>query len=124
MVKDSLGNALRLIRPMVVMDEGHKAAPELAFKTLYGFNPLFVLELTATPKDVLARGGAKPRSARPANVLVEITGLDVDREGMINIDQTQRVGELSIDNPDGTTVECDLVLMSEWKTRLPEKFPH
>jgi len=85
MVKDSLGNALRLIRPVVVMDEGHKATPELAFKTLYGFNPCFVLELTATPKDVLARGGSKPRSARPANVLVEITGLDVDREGMIKM---------------------------------------
>ena len=25
-------------------------------------------------------------------------------------------------NPDGTTVECDLVLMSEWKMTLPEKF--
>jgi type III restriction enzyme len=40
------------------------------------------------------------------------------------IDQTQRVGELSLVNPDGTTVECDLVLMSQWKTKLPEKFPH
>ncbi|MBP8289028.1 MAG: DEAD/DEAH box helicase family protein, partial [Chromatiaceae bacterium] len=85
MVKDSLGNALRLIRPVVVMDEGHKATPELAFKTLYGFNPCFVLELTATPKDVLARSGRNPRLARPANVLVEITGLDVDREGMIKM---------------------------------------
>jgi len=85
MVKDSLGNALRLIRPVVVMDEGHKATPELAFKTLYGFNPCFVLELTATPKDVLARAGKNPRPARPANVLVEITGLDVDREGMIKM---------------------------------------
>lgn len=85
MIKDSLGNALRLIRPVVVMDEGHKATPELAFKTLYGFNPCFVLELTATPKDVLARAGKNPRPARPANVLVEITGLDVDREGMIKM---------------------------------------
>jgi type III restriction enzyme len=33
MVKDSLGNALRLIRPVVVMDEGHKAVSELAFET-------------------------------------------------------------------------------------------
>lgn len=85
MVKDSLGNALRLIRPVVVMDEGHNPTPELAFKTHYGFNPCFVLELTATPKDVLARGGKNPRPARPANVLVEITGLDVDREGMIKM---------------------------------------
>lgn len=85
MVKDSLGNALRLIRPVVVMDEGHKAVSELAFKTLYGFNPCFVLELTATPKDVAARTGNKPRPARPANVLVEVTGLDLDREGMIKM---------------------------------------
>ncbi len=85
MVKDSLGNALRLIRPVVVLDEGHKAISELAFETLYGFNPSFVLELTATPKDVQARGGRNPRPARPANVLVEVTGLDLDREGMIKM---------------------------------------
>jgi type III restriction enzyme len=30
MVKDSLGNALWLIRPVVVMDEGQKAVAELA----------------------------------------------------------------------------------------------
>ena len=66
MVKDSLGNALRLIRPVVVMDEGHKATPELAFKTLYGFNPCFVLELTATPKDVRpAAARTRDRPARP-----------------------------------------------------------
>ncbi len=84
-VKDSLGNALRLIRPMVVMDEGHKAISELAFATLYGFNPCFVLELTATPKDVAARGGANPRPARHANILVEVLGVELDREGMIKM---------------------------------------
>ena len=85
MVKDSLGNALRIIRPVVVLDEGHRAISDLAFKTLYGFNPCFVLELTATPKDVEARGGNAPRSARYANVLVEVTGRDLDREGMIKM---------------------------------------
>lgn len=85
MVKDSLGNALRLIRPVVVMDEGHRAISELAFATLYGFNPCFVLELTATPKDVAAKGGKEPKPARPANVLVEVTGIELDREGMIKM---------------------------------------
>lgn len=85
MVKDSLGNALRMIRPVVVMDEGHRAISELAFSTLYGFNPCFVLELTATPKDVAATGGRKPRPARPANVLVEVLGTELDREGMIKM---------------------------------------
>ena len=85
MVKDSLGNALRIIRPVVVVDEGHRVTPDLAFKTLYGFNPCFVLELTATPRDVQARGGKNPRPARFANLLVDVTGQELDREGMIKI---------------------------------------
>ena len=85
MVKDSLGNALRIIRPVVVLDEGHRAISDLAFKTLYGFNPCFVLELTATPQDVQPRGGNNPREGRHANVLVEVTGRELDREGMIKM---------------------------------------
>lgn len=85
LVKDSLGNALRIIRPVVVLDEGHRAISDLAFKTLYGFNPCFVLELTATPQDVQPRGGRSPREGRYANVLVEVTGLELDREGMIKM---------------------------------------
>lgn len=84
-VKDSLGNALRTIRPVVVLDEGQKATSELAYSTLYGFNPCFVLELTATPKDVAARGGKNPLVARPANVLVEVYGKDLDNAGMIKM---------------------------------------
>ena len=85
MVKDSLGNALRIIRSVVVLDEGHRATPDLAFKTLYGFNPCFVLELTATPRDVQPRGGQNPRDGRYANLLVEVTGRELDREGMIKM---------------------------------------
>lgn len=85
MVKDSLGNALRVIRPVVVVDEGHRAISDLAFGTLYGFNPCLVLELTATPKDVRPRGGKNPSQGRYANLLVEVTGRELDREGMIKI---------------------------------------
>ena len=85
LVKSSLGNALRIIRPVVVMDEGHRAISNLAYHTLYGFNPSFVLELTATPKDVQARGGRNPKEARYANLLVEVTGKELDREGMIKM---------------------------------------
>ncbi|WP_409942020.1 DEAD/DEAH box helicase [Acidovorax sp.] len=84
-VKDSLGNALRLIRPVVVLDEGHKAMSALAVSTLYGFNPCFVLELTATPKDVAAKTGKNPLPALYAPVLVEVSGKDLDREGMIKM---------------------------------------
>lgn len=101
MVKDSLGNALRIIRPVVVMDEGHRAAAELAFSTLYGFNPCFVLELTATPQDVQPRGGRNPREGRYANLLVEVTGRELDREGMIKM-------PLNLDPRQGTDWKASL----------------
>lgn len=82
MVKDSVGNALRIIRPVVVMDEGHWAISDLAFRTLYGFNPLFVLELSATPKDVKE---SKTKAGRTANILVEISGRELEQEGMIKM---------------------------------------
>jgi type III restriction enzyme len=88
MVKDSVGNALRITRPVVVMDEGQKAVSDLAFRTLYGFNPCFVLELSATPTDVKPRKATATRPATPgrtANILVEITGRELEREGMIKM---------------------------------------
>lgn len=100
-VKDSLGNALRIIRPVVVMDEGHRATSDLAFETLYGFNPCFVLELTATPKDVKARGGRNPKPARFANVLVDVTGRELDREGMVKM-------PLNLDARQGTDWQATL----------------
>ncbi len=95
MVKDSLGNALRKIQPVVVMDEGQKATSDLAHDTLFGFNPIFVLELTATPKDVAEGRPPNPRPARYANLLVEVTGRELHAEDMIkmplNLDPRQGV---------------------------------
>jgi type III restriction enzyme len=82
MVKASMGNAMRIVRPVVIMDEGQKAVSDLAYATLYGFNPSLVLELTATPRDVKPRPG---KQGRIANVLVEITGRELEREGMIKM---------------------------------------
>lgn len=78
---DSMGNALRLLRPMVVLDEGHRGTSEIAHSTLYGFNPRLVLELTATPRDVERRG----QPTRYANVLVDIPGTALHAEGMIKL---------------------------------------
>lgn len=88
MVKASMGNAMRIVRPVVVMDEGQRAVSDLAFQTLYGFNPSLVLELSATPKDVAARparSGREALPARPANILCEISGRELESEGMIKM---------------------------------------
>jgi type III restriction enzyme len=71
-VKTSLGNTLRVLQPVIILDEGHKAYGELAQSTLLGFNPSFILELSATPL---------PQS----NKLVSIGGQELLREGMIKL---------------------------------------
>jgi type III restriction enzyme len=72
-IKTSLGNTLRLLKPLVILDEGHKAYSEGAQETLRSFNPCFVLELSATPND-------------QSNVLVSISGQALNREEMIKLD--------------------------------------
>jgi type III restriction enzyme len=71
-VKTSLGNTLRRLNPLIVLDEGHKAYSQTAQATLLSFNPSFILELSATPP-------------KGSNLLVEISGQDVHREGMIKL---------------------------------------
>lgn len=78
LVKSSLGNALRLIRPLVVLDEEQKGFSENAQDTIFGFNPRFVLGLSATPKDGKTSG-------RRANWLVNISGKELDQEEMIKM---------------------------------------
>ncbi|MBI4829056.1 MAG: DEAD/DEAH box helicase family protein [Nitrospinae bacterium] len=73
-IKTSLGNTLRILSPLIILDEGHKAYSENAQGTLYGFNPCGIVELSATPD--------KTRS----NILVEISGVELNREGMIKLD--------------------------------------
>ncbi|RLA43742.1 MAG: type III restriction endonuclease subunit R, partial [Gammaproteobacteria bacterium] len=101
-IKDSLGNALRVTRPVVVMDEGHKAFSRLALDTLYGFNPSFVLELSATPAD-------RDKDTPPiySNWLVDVRGTALDKEEMIKL-------------PINVTVRGD----DDWRDCLRASFEH
>lgn len=83
---ESLGNVLRLLRPVVVMDEGHKAYTARAMNTLFDFNPSFVLELSATPKD-----RPKDIPARYANWLVDVRGAELQRQEMIKLPMNVKV---------------------------------
>ncbi len=75
-IKQSLGNVLRLVRPLVVIDEGHKAYSNTALETISGYNPRFILELSATPN-----------SGREyvSNVLVNVTGTALKNEEMVKL---------------------------------------
>jgi type III restriction enzyme len=72
-VKSSLGNTLRMLNPVIILDEGHKAYSSTAQETLNGFNPSIIVELSATPLE-------------KSNKLVDITGIELNREEMIKFD--------------------------------------
>jgi type III restriction enzyme len=72
-IKTSLGNALKVLKPLIIIDEGHRAYGEQARNTVRNFNPSFILELSATPP---------PHS----NELVKITGRELHEEDMIKLD--------------------------------------
>jgi type III restriction enzyme len=76
-VKQSLGNTLRIVRPVIVLDEGHRAYSEMARKTLGEMNPRFLLELTATPdreqSNILVKvGGKRLRDAQMIKLPIEL----------------------------------------------------
>ncbi len=81
-IKSSLGNVMRLLRPMVVIDEGHHAYSQNALSTIDGFNPSFMLELSATPRVSGVKAG-KPVSG--SNILVDVRGTDLDEAEMIKL---------------------------------------
>ena len=46
-IRTSLGNAIRLSKPFIIIDEIHKVFSDMARKTIDGLNPEMVLGLTA-----------------------------------------------------------------------------
>jgi type III restriction enzyme len=71
-VKQSLGNVFRLCRPIVIIDEEHKAKSEKAIDNINQFNPRFILEFSATPRE-------------KTNRLVDIGGQSLKKEQMIKL---------------------------------------
>lgn len=71
-VKQSLGNVFRLCQPIVVIDEEHRAKSPKAIENINQFNPKFILELSATPRD-------------GSNKLVDVGGQDLKSEQMIKL---------------------------------------
>ena len=100
-IKTSLGNTLRLLQPLVILDEGHKAYSTGARATLEGFNPLLMVELSATPP-------------KESNVLVEISGQDLLKEGMIKLD-------LHLNNRRSTNWKDTLLAALDHREKLEEK---
>ncbi|OGM77526.1 hypothetical protein A2188_02350 [Candidatus Woesebacteria bacterium RIFOXYA1_FULL_43_9] len=74
-VKTSLGNVIRTLNPLIIIDEFHTMFSDNAKNTIDGLNPSMVIGLSATPKE-----------RNQMNVLVEIIGKDLNKENMIKLD--------------------------------------
>ena len=78
-VKHSLFNVFKMLRPVIVLDEAHKAYGQKAensdefVASINRLNPSLVIELSATP------------SNRRSNLLVDISGVDLKAEEMIKL---------------------------------------
>ncbi|HVU27432.1 MAG TPA: DEAD/DEAH box helicase family protein [Verrucomicrobiae bacterium] len=72
-VKTSLGNTIRLLEPLIILDEGHTAYSDKRQNTLRNLNPCLIVELSATPP-------------KEANKLVSISGEELHKEEMIKLD--------------------------------------
>ncbi len=70
--KTSVGNLVRLCKPPVILDEGHKATSALARQTLEDFNASVIVELSATPQ-------------KGANIVSRVTGQELLDEEMIKL---------------------------------------
>jgi len=97
-IKTSLGNTLRVLRPLMIVDEGQKASRDLARGTVEDFNPCMLVELSATPPAL-------------ANVLVDIRGQALADEGMLKLD-------LHIENREGVNWKDTLLASIEHRRKL------
>jgi len=71
-IRYSLSSVIKLHKPLVIADEGHRVQTELSYEMLKDVNPSFVLEFTATPKG-------------QSNVLVNISARELKEEKMIKM---------------------------------------
>lgn len=96
-IKTSLGNAIRLTHPLILIDEIHKVFSDQARQTINNLNPAMVIGFSATPKTGM-------------NILVSIKGIELKEEDMIKLD-------LHINPPVSK-------LQNDWKAMLKEIVQH
>jgi type III restriction enzyme len=68
----TLGEVIKFLNPVVVVDESHNAESELSVDMLKVINPSFILDLTATPRN-------------NSNIISFIDALELKRENMVKL---------------------------------------
>ena len=98
---NSLANALRLRRPIVIVDEAHNARTDLSFATLASVSPACIIEFTATPATKENR----------SNVLHRVSAAELKAAQMIKLPLrvvTQAIGQKDQLLSDAIALRADL----------------
>ena len=77
-IKTSLGNVIRTLEPLLIVDEFHTMFTDIAKATLDGLNPSVVIGLSATPLE------------RRMNIISSVSGKELKAEDMIKLDMHLR----------------------------------
>jgi type III restriction enzyme len=68
----TLGEVIKYLNPVVVVDESHNAESDLSVEMLQSVNPSFILDLTATPR-------------KNSNIISFIDAMELKRENMVKL---------------------------------------
>lgn len=68
----ALINVIRSLKPVVVVDESHNAETELSVEMLQNLSPIFILDLTATPKN-------------NSNIISYVDAMALKRQNMVKL---------------------------------------
>lgn len=111
----SLANALRLRRPIVIVDEAHNARTDLSFTTLAGVSPACVIEFTATPATKENR----------SNVLHRVSAAELKAAEMIKLPLrvvTQGIGQKDQLLADAISLRGDLEKFALAETQATSEY--
>ena len=105
--KPSLHNAIQLYNPIVILDEAHHTKTKFSYEMIQGFNPSFVVEFTATPRN-------EPN--KESNVLVDVNAIELKKEGMVklpiihtNEPDWEKIIDLGIEKRNFLEKECTIL---------------
>ena len=80
-ITPSMENVMKMIKPIIILDEAHKSRTDLSLDNLLGLEPSFILELTATP----VTQTSKAKKIYASNILYTVNATALKKESMIKL---------------------------------------
>ncbi|PHS31982.1 MAG: hypothetical protein COA92_07335 [Sulfurovum sp.] len=80
-IKPSMENVMKMIKPIIILDEAHKSSTVLSLESLLALEPSFILELTATP----VTQTSKAKKIYASNILYTVNATALKKESMIKL---------------------------------------